>query len=692
MTIKEYYENFKQELLADSGDDFILSSFIEKMCAVISEQGGMPDAEIVGYKFSQRGVAVDAIARDQERNRLVLIISDFRNAVDVETITRTDIEKLYKRLERFVEACRKADYVNGLEESDPIFGFARYIYENRDGFDFDFILITDAKLSNRVKDIKPTDYGVHIAKHCEIWDIQRLFELDTSGKAREALEVDFTQYDSNGIPCLSAFTGGESLKSFLFVLPGRILADLYEKYGERLLEQNVRTFLQFRGTVNKGIKNTIIQQPTMFFSYNNGLSATGEDVVTNASGTRIKKIKNLQIVNGGQTTASIYTAWRKEHASLDGIFVQVKLSIVDPDEINEVVPRISECANTQNKVNAADFFSNRPFHLRIEEFSRRIWAPAADGSPRQTHWFYERARGQYANAQANLTKAEAARFATLNPKDQMFTKTDLARYYLTFNGLPFVACLGAQKAFAGVPGRKGFASIITDEWEKNTDRSGNNTSITEKWYRDAIAQAILYKKLNKRLLSILREVDYGSNRSVIVTYTLAKFIYEIGKTQLRLDYEKIWQAQDVPVPMMDNLLEISNALVRYFKASGTFVSEYAKRELCWQRIQELPVKLHKSLSPYLKSKDELDDENRLAKKAQKDMNSIQVLQYIVEKGESYWWKLRKWNDGKHVLSAKELSVLNIACKISKGMIPSDVQAKVLVSAEKRAIQEGFYVE
>ena len=692
MTIEEFYEDFKQNLLADSGDDFVQNSFIEKMCEAVSEQGTMPDAELVGYKFTQRGIAVDAFAKDSERNRYVLVIADFRNTDEIETITNTDITKSLKRLDRFVEYCGKRDFVEALEESDPVFPLARYIFENRSTISFDFILITDAKISARVKEITPAEYDIQFAKRCEVWDIQRLFELESSGRERETLEVDFTQYMPDGIECLRASTGDASLQSFLFVLPGGILADLYEKYGERLFEQNVRTFLQFRGKVNKGIRNTIVQQPSMFFAYNNGLSATGEEVITDDNGTRIKKITNLQIVNGGQTTASIYTAWHKEHANLDGIFVQVKLSVVDSEKVNDIVPKISEYANTQNKVNAADFFSNHPFHLRIEEFSRRLWAPAADGSPRQTHWFYERARGQYANAQTKLSKAEASRFVALNPKDQMFTKTDLAKYYLTFNAMPFLVCLGAQKAFAGASGHKGFVSIIADEWSKHCNKDGDNTSINEVWYKTVIAQAILFKALNKRLARILRDLNYGSYKSVIIPYTLARFIHEIGKTEFSFDFGKVWQAQNVADAVMDNLLEIADSITHYFMDKQTNVSEFAKRETCWQEIQNLPITLHGTIKPFLRYKDDAKDEQRSAQQAQKDLNKIHVLQYVVEKGEQYWWKLRDWDDGKHILSPKERGVLDIACKISRGKIPSDAQAKVLVAAEKRAIEEGFYVE
>lgn len=696
MTIEEYYENFKQALFAESGTsgDMLAETFVEKMCGIIAEQGSMPDAELVNYRFSSGSIslAVDAWARDAERGHLTLLIADFRNTEDVETLTNTDIEKILKRLDRFVERCAKKDFVEGLEDSDPVVPLARFLLEHRaDIHSVDFILITDARISSRVKDIKPSEYKVENAQKCEVWGIQRLYELDTSGREREAIEVDFTEYVKDGIECLRASTGEASLQSYLLVLPGQVLADLYDKYGERLLEQNVRMFLQFRGSVNKGIRNTIVQKPEMFFAYNNGLSATGEDVKPSDDGRRILKITNLQIVNGGQTTASIYTAWRNEKANIENLFVQVKLSVVESEKVNDIVPKISEYANTQNKVNAADFFSNHPFHLRIEEFSRRLWAPAADGSLRQTHWFYERARGQYINAQAKLTPAKVREFLVQNPKDQMFTKTDLAKYCLAFWKMPHLVSKGAQKAFAGTSGSEGFVSIITKEWEKHCDREGNNTSINELWFKEAIAKAIVFKSLDKALAEPLKQRNYNSYKAVIVPYTLARFALALETNGKTFDFVKIWNNQKVPPEILSKLQKTAMGITDYFQGKQTHIGEWAKKEICWQEIQALPVHLDSAIEAFCKYGEDQAAEERQAKRAQKDMNAINAMQYVVEQGEAYWWLLRDWNETRQIFSPKELGVLDVACKLNRGCIPSDKQAKVLVAAEKRAITEGFYV-
>ena len=217
--------------------------------------------------------------------------------------------------------------------------------------------------------------------------------------------------------------------------------------GARLLEQNVRVFLQARGNVNRGLRNTISNYPEMFFAYNNGITATAESIETVASpnGLLLTGMRNFQIVNGGQTTASIHAALRNREVDLDRVFVQMKLSIVNSDRALEIVPKISEYANTQNRVSAADFFSNHPFHIRMEGFSRRLYAPSRDGTFRQSKWFYERARGQYQDARGRLTQAERRRFDLEYPKPQMFTKTDLAKFLNVWRDKPDVVSRGSTE-------------------------------------------------------------------------------------------------------------------------------------------------------------------------------------------------------------------------------------------------------
>src|SRR5699024_3890388 len=124
------------------------------------------------------------------------------------------------------------------------------------------------------------------------------------------------------------------------------------------------------GGVNKGIRNTILNEPSKFFSYNNGITATAEKVETIIEDGQLKisSVMDLQIVNGGQTTASLARAKIKDtnKADLSKIFVQMKLTVIDDEkQKEELVPQISQYANTQNKVNMSDLSSNHGYHIKI---------------------------------------------------------------------------------------------------------------------------------------------------------------------------------------------------------------------------------------------------------------------------------------------------------------------------------------
>ena len=245
-----------------------------------------------------------------------------------------------------------------------------------------------------------------------------------------------------------------------------MLANIYLAHGTQVLEGNVRAFLSVRGKVNRGIRKTILSEPEKFFLLNNGITVTSSGIETEirAEGLLIKEINDLQIVNGGQTTASLANAIVKDKVDLSNVQVMMKLSVLSSHEVAvKLVPEISRASNSQNKVDEADFFSNHPFHIKIEELSKKILAPAVDGNQYQTAWFYERARGQYTVAQMKLTVGQAKSFQLKNPKQQVINKTDLAKYMMTYDGYPHESSKGAQSVMRkfssivqGIDGEGGF--------------------------------------------------------------------------------------------------------------------------------------------------------------------------------------------------------------------------------------------
>jgi hypothetical protein len=686
MTPEEFYDDLKQEILARAGaeENFTRTTFLDFMCSKLEEEGFISGFELTEHKISSRGQAVDAWSFDDELSKLTLFIGDYRNSESLETLTNGEITKLFKRLRKFLDSSLSPRFAEDLEEADPVAGLAWFIAESGAAIEsVSLVILSNAQLSARVGEL-PNDKVSDFKATYEIWDFGRIYRNEASGKTREDLVIDLGHLDGGGLPCLPAYTGTDALKSFLLVMPGRVLADLYGEFGERLLEQNVRTFLQFRGKINKGIRNTIVHEPEMFFAYNNGLSATAEDVETIDDDSRIVRVRNLQIVNGGQTTASIFTASKKEKADLDQVYVQVKLSVIDPEEVEEIVPRISEYSNTQNRVNAADFFANHPFHLRVEEFSRRLWAPSPEGGLHETHWFYERARGQFANQQAHLTPSERKKFLAQNPRSQMFTKTDLAKFILSFEEVPHEVSLGAQKAFAGTPRTDGFVGRIAKQWEKA------ELVFNEIWFKRAIAKAICFRDIDRH---IFKQPWYAGYKANLVTYTLAKFSHTVRNNGWEIDFLQIWETQRLSENMLARLGIIAKAVNRILHSPPegvtSMVSEWAKKTDCWPTVRDADVKIESWDPSDFIDGERSNEQDKEGVYVQDIQAGIHAQTYVVERGAEHWSKLREWNNVARKLSPKEMGVLNVACSIPR-KIPTEKQASVLIDAEKRAINEGFY--
>lgn len=431
--LTEFFDKHLQDIYAGAlvSTGFEEENFVENICDTLVDEGVIENYEPCGFKKDRLGIKVDAYDYSDENGVLTLIISKFSESYS--TLTKSETQKLYKRLEKFFKYSLKSDFINSLEETELAYNLIQLINTKQDYITgLKFIVVSNLELSDRFKDFTIPDVnGINVIH--QIWDLTKLYNIETSKFGKQPLYIDIQNDFATTIPCLKAFEPADNHQSYLFMLNGKILAELYENHGERLLEQNVRTFLQFRGNTNKGMRKTIQKEPELFFAFNNGLTATAESLYFSESNpNEIVAIKDLQIVNGGQTTASIFNTYKKDGSDLSKVYVQVKLTVVKPEEIEDLVPRISEFANTQNKVNAADFFSNSPFHREMEKLSRRLFAPSAVGSHRQTQWFYERARGQYLTAKNSGTKTDQDKFEKLNPRGQVITKTDLAKYQMSF--------------------------------------------------------------------------------------------------------------------------------------------------------------------------------------------------------------------------------------------------------------------
>jgi hypothetical protein len=679
-TVSEFFQDFRQELLAgaEANSTYQLESFMESVSNELIETGFVEGFELCHFR-APRGMRVDGYWFNDEGG-LDLFVADFDCRRELETLTRTEVEAAFKRVSNFFEAS-----LAGTLEPDvttPEFGLVRQIADRKNQIrHVNFFLTSERALSDRFQDLPDDEIGgVRASYH--IWDMTRFQRQRSSRGHKEALDIDFVELFGRGISCLPADLGTGSFQSFLIVMPATILSKLYDKYSARLLEQNVRTFLQARAQVNKGIRATIINEPRMFFAYNNGITATAQRVETTmtSQGLQITRMTDLQIVNGGQTTASLFHTQKRDKADLTNIFVQMKLSVIDSDQSEMIVPRISEYANTQNRVNAADFFSNHPFHIRMAEFSRRLWAPAQQGAQRETKWFYERARGQYLDAQSKMTQAEQKRFKAEFPKPQMFTKTDLAKFENVWDDHPKWVNLGSQKNFARYAGR------IGKEWEKSSE------GFNEFYYKRIIGRAIVFRATEKLVSD--QPWYNGGYRANIVAYTLAMLGELAKRKSCSLDYNKLWSAQSMGDALTEALEIIStevNEDIIQPPAGISNISEWCKKDGCWSRLltkadsisKLLPSKFWSSLT----SIDETKFESKSAKQTQKIDDGIEAQRQVIAVPAATWTRVSKGLNSRRLLSPKEIGILKIAEQVPN-KIPTEKQCVVLIDILDKARQEG----
>ncbi|MBA4322704.1 MAG: AIPR family protein, partial [Odoribacter sp.] len=334
-TIEVFYHDLRQNTLAGSEArlDYLESEFLLSLANELEDAGVIEGFEPCHYK-AQRGMRVDGYWFKEEESAIDLFILDFENRESIESLTKTDVISIFRRLEKFFMNSVDEKMYRDLEETSPGYGLSRDIVDRKNKYSkVNLYLVSERNLSERIQAMEDVTYRDWTFSY-HVWDVSRFYRQQISRGAKEDLIVDFVALCGNGLPCLPAHLSTADYESYLLVMPAEILAELYGKYGARLLEQNVRCFLQARGNVNKGIRATIMNDPEMFFAYNNGITATAKEVITEQTdkGIFIKSIRDLQIVNGGQTTASLFQTNKKDNAPIDHVFLQMKLSVVDEEK------------------------------------------------------------------------------------------------------------------------------------------------------------------------------------------------------------------------------------------------------------------------------------------------------------------------------------------------------------------------
>lgn len=615
--VEQFKEDFDEQLLmADNPKDNLTQIVI----GYVQGCGDVNHVNICSYK-SKNGVALDgwSFSGDEDLTTIDLFLTIYEDPDKGSNISANDLDRQFNWLQRFYDQSVSGAMLGKFMDDtrSDLYQVADLIHTTSTIDRIRLFLLTNA--------IAPVNYekdSIEIADgtSCEfyVWDAKRIMQQDNIISGRKPIVVDFEGDYNCTLPCVKMPDVSDHVMCYLCIIPGMVLSQVYHKYHQQILEMNVRTFLQFKGASNKGIRDTLIghtataverrkgvedtlPEPDMFFAYNNGISATASEVKLNDEGTAITEIKSWQIVNGGQTTAAISAVMGMkdvDYSKLASVYVAMKISVVkDKDNLSEIVPKISRFANTQSAVKKSDFNINEGFLVELEHQSRETWVLNTSGKP-VSKWFFERTRGQYLDKakRQNSSKAEKEFYAEY-PKNQMFDKTTLSKFVMSWEQDPASVCKGGENNY-------------TKFFEK-MKRNGAHFDKTR--YQRTIAKAILFKGIDALYgKDGLALPGYKSN---MVAYTMSLLSLNSGRA---LNLDAIWNEQCVISPSVYNelTLDIYNVYAKllcgaehitykikesYTDGNGRRKNRYVPKEIPQEDIERLKATMLYNVLLYVKN-------------------------------------------------------------------------------------------
>ena len=583
-------------------------------------------------------------------------------------ILKSDYEKIINQIKRFINGSfkRHIDYIDSsneeLTELIKIIGKQNQLFDR-----VNINLLMNGNSNQNIEKVKIKGLE-DLSLNLHVWDINRFFRINETNSSREPIEINFSDYlenNQNGIQCLKVPNIDELYDCYLAIIPGSLLANLYKEFSNELLESNVRAFLGQAGKFNKGIRDTIREKPQMFLPYNNGITATAKEVETKSINNNlfITKLNDFQIVNGGQTTASLYHTRKKyKDADLKSISVQMKLTVIkDVEQKNIEVPNIARYANSQNKVSELDLSSNNPYFVKIESLSRKKYVINPENTNQSVLWFFERVKGQYRESINKLTPSMQKKFKEQNPTKFKFIKSDIAKYINLWDLKPFMVARGSQKSFIH------FTKKINELVEKNK-LPGEN------FYKKLIANAIIFRCIDKLFgRKNVNAIGDTNLKSYTVAYTIGYYHY---LTENKTDLWKIYTEQKLD----DTLTNLFKKLLVFVyshlieNAANTLISEYAKKENSWKKLltENHKIELSKikhyiiNEAEFKKRQGEKDIENN-------NEDKIFAVSQIKKYGVKFWDGIKIYSGNKKLdFDYYELTDLVRSIKNNKNLSPRNI--------------------
>lgn len=546
------------------------TAFKTVFLSYLSEIGetSIADCQIADIKRTADKIRLDGYVFSQYFNTLTLLVSNFSQSPNIEKMGKTEINELVKSVLKFYKNC-STDYFSVFEESSEAYQAYEYICTYKDEIETVEIVVVTNKCSVLYIPEDKSIGSVNIKY--DVWDIERLFQHAINNVNTDSIKINLVDDYCVSLPLIKVEESNETYDCYIGYISGELLARIYNEEGQKLIEKNVRSFLQATGKINRGIRDSLLREPEMFMAYNNGISTTADsididEIASNQHTVVIKSISGWQIVNGGQTTASIYNAF-KNKVDLSKVCVQMKLTVIkEKERFNEVVANISRYANSQNPIKMSDFSANDDYHIKMERLSRITYIPVEKGKSLD-RWFYERARGQYfVEVNRQPTPASKRDFQTHNPKKRCISKAVAAKCMMCWMGYPVAVSKGLETNFVL------FTQLVSD---------GIIPEANEKNYKRMIAQVILFNKCD----SIIANHKFGGFKAQQAYYSIAL----IGKYHSEeINFDDIWNTQNISAETELLIEDIIYKVWEHFKRptiEGVNIGQWCKKDDCWELLQ-----------------------------------------------------------------------------------------------------------
>jgi len=669
--LQDFARDVHQDVLAKTGDEanprLREDAFTEYVLELLTDHNEVFDWELCFHqaRAARRlpAAKLNAWSLSGDGATLDLFITLHHDSDDVVEIGKPEVRRHFDLVRGFLRRALSGLHVD-LEESSDAFRAALQIHEAKTALTtVRLFFVTDGVVRSLDIDEAPID---DLDVRYVVWDLDKLSRLHVG--SREEIVLDFANDYGEAVPCLQTTDSSGEYRTYLAFMPAALVARIYGLYGQRLLERNVRAFLQNRGKVNRGLQKTLKEEPHRFLAYNNGLCCTAAEVrvAPSVDGHGLLEwARDFQIVNGGQTTASIYHATKKDHIDISRVAVQVKLTVLnDSDEMAAVVPLIAKYANSQNKISGADLAANGRFHRDLEGLSRTVWAPAASGLERGTHWYYERARGSYQDDKMQQGGPGRTReWTKQNPTKQKFTKTDLAKFEHAWLGLPHLVCRGAEKNF------KEFADRIENDGEPVVD---------EEYFHRAVAKAIFWRS-GEVVFDTLALQGYRANS---VAYAIAWMAEDSAR---RIDLDRIWREQGMSSALSDALKVVIATGHRYLNGQAGNIGEASKKVECWLRFRDTSLDVGSTWKEELRGPG-APGAKHTAVTEEQDAAIAQVARLPA----NYWFGLSKWAKEHSFLQPWQRALsFSLGRLAARGKSPTAKQSVQGLKVLDRAKELGF---